>query len=262
MTNIVTSNGIDVQSLIDKWLKDEQNGIEFPVDFDIAWQIAGYSRKDNAKRLLPKASLHKFYLVFEEKSGNKGRPKEVIKLSIDGLKHICLMADTSEGEQIRQYFIECEKKWKIVEQINPVFAQEVEILKLKSEIAKQEAIKAKSEESLMTLRHYVVTALPEPIQQKILGYQVITEKEVIEKVIDKSTGKSYEGVGITYIAKTLGLSNKEAWGFLEKIGYGEASHHWKNELIGVTSKKLSRDDFDYVKDVFKESKNRQMFLGE
>ena len=260
MSSIVASNGIDIQVLIENWLKAEQEGEQFPVDFDIAWQIAGYSRKDSAKRYLPKTSLHKLYHVEVVKS--KGRPKQVIKLSTDGLKHLCLMADTKEGEQVRHYFIEVEKKWKLVEQIAPEFAQEIEILKLKAEIAKNEAIKAKAEESTITLRHYVVTALPEPIQQKILGYQVIKEKEVIEKTVDTYTGKSYEGVGITYIAKSLGLTNKQAWAYLEKIGYGENSGHWQSELVAVESKKLSREDFEYIKDVFKEPKNRQLFLGE
>jgi len=258
--SIVTSNSLDIQQLVDKWLKDEQNGVQFPVDFDIAWQIAGYARKDSAKRYLPKSALHKLYHVSVEKSG--GRPKQTIKLSIDGLKHLCLMADTPEGEQIRQYFIECEKKWKLVEQVNPSFAQEIEVLKLKAEIAKNEAIKAQAEEKTTALRHYVVTALPEPIQQKILGYQTIKEVERIETVIDKSTGKSYDGVGITYIAKALGMNNKEAWSFLEKIGYGVNSDKWRSELTAIESKKLSRDDFEYIKDVFKEYKHRQLWLGE
>ena len=256
----VTSNSLDVQSLIENWLKEEQNGVQFPIDFDLAWQIAGYSRKDSAKRYLPKSALYKLYHVSVEKS--KGRPKEVIRLNTDGLKHLCLMADTPQGEQVRQYFIECEKKWKIVEQLNPQFAQEVEILKLKAEIAKNEAIARKSEENILNLRHYVTTALPEPIQQKILGYQTIKEVEKVETVIDKSTGKTYDGVGITYIAKTLGMNNKEAWAFLERIGYGANSDKWHSELTAIESKKLSRDDFEYIKDVFKEHKHRQLFLGE
>ena len=30
----------DVQSLIDGWLKAEQEGVQFPVNFDLAWAIA------------------------------------------------------------------------------------------------------------------------------------------------------------------------------------------------------------------------------
>lgn len=55
----------------------------------------------------------------------------------------------------------------------------IQEMKLKIELARLEAIKAKAEEKTLNLRHYVVTALPEPTQQKILGY------ELVEKVVEK-----------------------------------------------------------------------------
>jgi anti-repressor protein len=263
--SMIAKNGIDAQKLIEQWVKEEMNGEQFPVEFEMGWKIAGYSRKDVAKRKLDKMSegidFHRSVEVRKRPQGGTV-DVEVFIMTCDAFKHFCLMAETEKGREIRQYFIECEKKWKLVQQVNPQFSQEIEILKLRSEIAKNEAIKAKAEESTMTLRHYVVTALPEPIQQKILGYQVIKEKEIIETVIDKASGKTYDGVGITYIAKTLGVTNKEAWGFLEQIGYGEKSGKWKEELSAVSSRKLSRDDFQYIVEVFKESKSRQLFLGE
>ena len=159
----------DVQALIDGWMQLEREGVQFPVPFDDAWAIAGYARKDSAKRYLPKSSAGKLYHVCVEKSG--GRPKDVITLSCDGMKHLCLMADTEEGAVIRQYFIDAENKWKLTQQQHPAIAQEVEILHLKIELAKQEAIRATAEQKSIELRHYVTTALPEPVQQKILGYK-------------------------------------------------------------------------------------------
>ncbi|MEM9450935.1 MAG: hypothetical protein AAGA75_20715, partial [Cyanobacteria bacterium P01_E01_bin.6] len=118
---------LDIQELLNSWIKAEQNGIQFPVPFENAWRIAGYSRKDSAKRCLPKSSRDRLFHVYVEKSTG-GRPKETIKLSTDGLKHLCLMADTSEGDAIRQYFIEVEKKWKVVERIAPNVASEAELM--------------------------------------------------------------------------------------------------------------------------------------
>jgi len=66
----------DLTVLVDKWLEKERNGVKFPVDFDVAWKIAGYSRKDSAKRYLPKSSQGEFFHVSVEKSGERGRPKE------------------------------------------------------------------------------------------------------------------------------------------------------------------------------------------
>jgi len=54
------------------------------VPFEQAWQIAGYSRKDSAKRYLPKSAYNEFFHVQKEKLGGKGRPKENIYLSCDG----------------------------------------------------------------------------------------------------------------------------------------------------------------------------------
>lgn len=46
------SNQPNVYALIDQWLEQESSGNQFPVPFDMAWQLAGYARKDNAKRKL------------------------------------------------------------------------------------------------------------------------------------------------------------------------------------------------------------------
>ena len=171
----------DVSNLIDGWTEAERNGEQFPVPFEKAWPMAGYARKDSAKRYLPKSSAGKLYHVFVEKSG--GRPKDVIRLSCEGLKHLCLMADTPEGEAIRLYFIEAEEKWKIVQRMAPAIAEEAELIRLKTELAKQEAIKAKAEQATIELRHYVVTALPEPIQQKILGYTEVERVEYRDRIV-------------------------------------------------------------------------------
>jgi hypothetical protein len=129
----VADSNVDLQSLVDQWLKDEQNGVQFPVDFEIAWQIAGYSRKDSAFRYLPKSSLHKFYHVYVENSNKVGRPKQTIKLSTDGLKHLCLMADTIEGEIVRQYFIEAEKALMVAQSISPQMEEKLNEALLKIE---------------------------------------------------------------------------------------------------------------------------------
>lgn len=146
----------------------------------------------------------------------------------------------------------------------------LEEMRLKIELAKIESQKEaaiasgkNAELQLTQFRHYVTIALPEPVQQKILGYQVVKQTEVIERVIDKSTGETSDGVGITYIAKRLGFKNNgQCWAWLERQGYGKDSEHWKPELAAITSHKLSRDDFDYLCDLVKESGDRQMFLGE
>jgi hypothetical protein len=145
------------------------------------------------------------------KNGQRGRSSQIIQLSCDGMKHLCLMADTPEGEALRDYFIACEKKWKLVQQHAPQLASEIEILHLKAEIAKQEAIKAAAEQKTIELRHYVVTSLPEFAQQKILGYEVAEKVEYRDRVI-------YQNQVVNDGSTVLKWQLCERYGFLTKNG--------------------------------------------
>lgn len=100
-----------ISSLLDAWIASEQKGEQFPVPFDVAWGIAGYSTKANAKRCIVRAlKKDKQYSSSVMKKALAGRSSELINLSIDGFKHFCLMAETEEGDNIRQYFIQAEKE--------------------------------------------------------------------------------------------------------------------------------------------------------
>lgn len=104
---------IDEQNQVQKWLEAEKNGDPFPVDFELAWQMAGYSTKANAKaKGLAKLEKNIDFSSKGMKSSQGGRSIELIGLSCDGFKHFCLMARTERGRQIRQYFIESEKALK------------------------------------------------------------------------------------------------------------------------------------------------------
>lgn len=210
MSNLQHSN---IQELIEQWYQQEQDGEQFPVDFDIAWQIAGYSRKDSAKRKLPKRFTGKLFHISVENT--KGRPKEVITLSCDGLKHICLMADTEEGDLIRQYFIECEKKWKLVEKHHPKIADDIELLRLREqseildkqiELAKLENQKSQSDLAIVNLRYTITQTCPEHIQQKVLGYTEIKTVEYRDRIIkDDEIINNGSTVNKTWLCKRFGL---------------------------------------------------------
>lgn len=145
----------------------------------------------------------------------------------------------------------------------------VEMMKLKIELAaiesQKEAAIAQGKNAdlqLTQFRHYVTTALPEPVQQKILGYEEVKTTEIVERVIDRSSGEMSDGLGITYVAKSLGLTNKQCWSWLERNGYGKNSEHWEPQLSAVTSLKMSRETFEEVKHRFGDGGDRQMWIGE
>lgn len=91
---------------------------DFPVDFDDAWQWVGYSRKDNAKAALLSAGFlegtdFRIFLNHQENSG-RGRPTEKISLTVDCFKSFAMMAGTTCGQEVRLYFIDCEKRLKVL----------------------------------------------------------------------------------------------------------------------------------------------------
>jgi len=94
----------------------------FPVDFEDAWQWAGYTLKFNAKRALVNNFTKDIDFIFPDESDNhaglspqekaSSTKKENIKLTSDCFKSFCMMAGTAKGKQVRRYFLECEKELK------------------------------------------------------------------------------------------------------------------------------------------------------
>jgi anti-repressor protein len=254
----------DIASLLDDWIESERNGIQFPVPFDLAWGIAGYSKKANAKRELVNLDANMYCSQMSNKPSSNASGVtsfEYITLSLDGFKDFCLFAKTPEGRQVRQYFIEAEKKWKLVQQVAPKIAEEVEVLHLKIELAKQEAIAAVANEKAQSLRHYVVTSLPKPIGDRILGVTEILDIEYVDRTILPS-GEKNDGVGITYLQKRYGFkSTKEAWSILDSVGCGKDSDVWTTQLRAVESSVIDRSILKDIDALVFDAK-RQLYIGE
>lgn len=85
---------------------------QFPVDFDLAWVWMGYSRRDVAVRKLKhfKDGVH-FHQTVEMVERVQGGGRRLIRyrLTIDCFKSLAMMAQTEQGDQVREYFLECER---------------------------------------------------------------------------------------------------------------------------------------------------------
>lgn len=93
-----------------------QSGEQFPIDFDDAWVWIGYTRKDNAKKVLLDTGFlegtdFRVFLRIQENSKG-GRPSEKIALTVDCFKSFCMMAGTQKGREVRKYFLDCEQELK------------------------------------------------------------------------------------------------------------------------------------------------------
>lgn len=263
-------NNSTTQNLIDTWLKQEQEGVKFPVEFDTAWQIAGYARKDSAKRKLSKmienVDFHRFVEVRKRPQGGTVEV-EIFTMTCDALKHFCLLAETEQGKEIRQYFIECEKKWKLVQKHHPEVATEIEILQLKLQLVQAETQKAIAEKSILDTRHLIVSTCPEPVQQKIFGYSVVEKIEYRDRVI---LGSDVINDGRT-INKTA-LCNR--YGFVNKNGnpdYAKLKRHldslripdyaWESVPIVRENQELKRDYLEVLDKMILDD-SRQLWFGE
>lgn len=85
----------------------------FPVNFDLAWEWIGYSTKGHAKKsLLDAGFIENEDLTIERKLttiGIRANLNENISLTVECFKMWAMMAKTSQGREVRKYFIECER---------------------------------------------------------------------------------------------------------------------------------------------------------
>lgn len=277
MTKNIVSIKSNVSALLDKWLEAERNGEQFPVPFDDAWNMAGYSNKANAKRALLDLIKGEDFssLLMNKPSSNASKVSrsQCIKLTCDAFKSFCLMAKTDEGKMTRSYFIDAEKKWKLVQQIAPQVASEVELMAMKIELAKIESQKAlaecqkiQSENQLLQFRHYISTALPEFQQQKILGYEVVERIETRDRIIDDLGYVLNDGSTVTKkdLCKRLGFLSKTGASDYKRLNhYLDKLPHSAFEEVAIMqeNRQLRRDWIAELERMVNES-DRQKWIGE
>ena len=108
----------------------DSNDNDLIIDFDnlIKWL---HIRKDSLKRTLIDTYIKNIdYKITKIKSSTAGKPKELILLTTDCCKRLCMLSKTVKAEEVRTYFIEIEKvmdKYKnyIIEGLN----KQIDILK-------------------------------------------------------------------------------------------------------------------------------------
>lgn len=74
-----------------------------------------YRFNDWIKEQLQDFKENQDFIIFTDKSVklNRGRPRRDYALTLDCAKHICMMSRCEKGKQLRQYFIEAEKQFRL-----------------------------------------------------------------------------------------------------------------------------------------------------
>ncbi|WP_013334935.1 hypothetical protein [Gloeothece verrucosa] len=240
---------------------------EFPVDFEEAWNWIGYSTKQKAKNKLlnnfePEIDYQVLLNQTVKQSGRGGYNREQIRLTVDCLKSLGMMAGTQKGKEIRRYFLECERIAKQAIEIIPAQAQEIEKLKLEVELAKTQERLLITTQAIATLHGTEMVALilgkPEAIVTKTEKAETLVTVDQFGRAIEK-----YDGIGISYLARRYGFgkNTKACHHWLSTIGVSE--EQWLTEPALVKAKKLPRDLLPWLDKQYANKKGtRQTLLGE
>ena len=142
----------------------------------------------------------------------------------------------------------------------------IEEMKLKIELARLENQKSQADLALTNLRYTITQTCPEPVQQKILGYQLVEKVEYRDRIIqNESVINDGSTLNKTELCRRYGIMTKnnkpdfkrlnvmlerfnieEAW---EMSAYIQESYQFKREYLPQL------DDFIYYG-------NRQLNIGE
>ena len=207
-----------------------QSTEQFPVDFEDGWRWIGYSTKQKAKdKLFNNFEAGVDYIILlnhlVKRIGRGGHNKEEIRLTIDCLKSLGMMAGTQKGKEIRRYFLECERIAKIASEVIPAQSARIRELELELELARAQDSVARTQERLMQTTQAIATLHGSGMVALILGKpEAVVERvtEVEKTVLVNQSGKpiaTYKGLSKTKLAKRYGLKRAaDLVNWLESIG--------------------------------------------
>jgi len=214
--------------------------------------------KENLETIDTQASNH--FLPVEVKS--LGRNAIDFELSRLACYHIALASDSRGKDAVKMAKHYFAVKTREAEVIIPAQNDELEMMRLRVQLAEAERDAAIAQKNLLDKREAVLSFHATTPAALILGATVVTDKTPVERVIDNASGRVFEGVGITAIAKKLGFKNtKDCWQWLESIGYGKDSEYWDLQLSAVEHHKLRPDAYDEILNKWNQG-IRQRFIGE
>lgn len=126
----------------------------------------------------------------------------------------------------------------------------IELLRLEKDVAIAKGNTAIAEKNLLDTKQYITTALPEPVQQKILGYQLVTEK-VVEKVVYKEDEfiRNDSTVNKTHLCKRYGILTKS----------GSPDYRRLNKIL--ESANLPSSAWQEIKDIQTNKELKVEYLG-
>jgi phage regulator Rha-like protein len=183
----------------------------------------------------------RFQIAKLSQSARGGRPERYALLTEQQAYLVLTYSkNTLQARQCKRQLVKAfDKAKKIIQETIPAQAQEIERLKLELELAK-------TQERLLATTNAIATLHGTEMLALMMGKPdaIVTRTEKVETLVAvDNRGKaiaSFDGVGITYLAKRYGFGRNTSacryW--LESIGIG--SSEWLTEPTLVKSQKLPR----------------------
>ncbi len=212
---------------------NEKNGV-LVVDSRLVAQELGVNHGDWFRNVLIKYrqeieadfGVYRFENGKPVKGSRGGRPEQFVYLTEE--QATVLMTYSRNTEQVRRCKRQLVKAFteakKIIKQVIPAQAQEIEKLKLELEVARAQRGAAEAQQKLLAASQALAIINP-GLPALVLGRPdaVLTKTEVIEKtVLVNSQGRSiatYQGISKTKLAKRYGMKRaSEVVDWLRSIG--------------------------------------------
>ena len=238
-------------------------------------QILGYSRWNEFKPVIENAkenieiggaNQYENFLAVELKSS--GRTGLDYHLSRLAAYHVALSCDSRGKDAVKlakHYFV---TKTRAAELVIPAAIEEIEILKLRVELASVEREKSIAEQKLLDTRHYIATALPEPVQQKVLGYSTIKLVEYRDRII--SAGELInEGdtINKTELCRRYGILTRNGKPDYKKLNDTLSQVKLPGDALKLVpvirdNAEIKRDYLPQLDKLFLDKASRQLYIGE
>ena len=160
-----------------------------------------------------------------------------------------------------------EKAKSVIKNVIPQQNDLIRELELRLQLAQAETQKALAEKSVLDTRHLIVATCPEPMQQKILGFEVVKEIEYRDRIIqDNQVINDGSTINKTALCKR--------YGFMTKAGspdYAKLKKHldslkipdyaWENVTSIRDNQELRRDYLGELDKMIMDD-SRQLWFGE
>jgi phage anti-repressor protein len=222
MTEIDTK----LQSMLDNEFNDEEQQIflthfkvflnrdnDFIINIEFCLKWIGFSRKDNAKKLLEKnLTIDIDYIMLRQQKEQDldstdnniknwgGHNNEIILMTPNAFKQLCILANTDKGKQIRLYYI-------------------------KMESVTMNYLKDKNEENEKIIKKITQKNIEATQKNKNLEYALKAEKENIARILNRRVHTESPGQ-VVYIYKES--ENKYKIGESSDISQREDQHRVSN----------------------------------